>query len=125
MQLLLEFNEEAKINTLGFIKGKCITLQKEFKTNLNVGFKNLEYNKTNSNEVEKLFDEIDINSKFYFLHKYYCKVDDKNVEIIHSKLEDKYLPSLFIHNRIIGTQFHPELSKTSGLKLLKNFCEKI
>ena len=33
------------------------------------------------------------------------------------------MPIAFQKGNVIGTQFHPELSKEPGLKILKNFIE--
>ena len=37
---------------------------------------------------------------------------------------DEEFISAYEVGHIVGTQFHPELSQTNGLKLLKNFIEK-
>ena len=71
-----------------------------------------------------LFKGIDLNSKFYFLHKYFCNVsENKNYKVINTSLKNKHLPSLFIKKNILGTQFHPELSNNVGLKFLSNFSK--
>jgi len=124
LQLLLDFSEEANANTLGVIKGKSILLKKEFDINLNVGFHKLDFTnkKLKNNLIKNLFKEIDENARFYFLHKYYCKIEDKGIQTINAKISGKSLPSLLMKENILGTQFHPELSKKNGLKFLSNFC---
>ena len=124
LQLLADFSEEASTDTLGIMKGQCIGIKEEFKINLNVGFYNLEIKKDDFKNklLKELFNDIEINAKFYFLHKYYCKISDEKFKILSINLNSKYLPSLFIKGNILGTQFHPELSKKNGLKFLKNFC---
>ena len=70
---------------------------------------------------KKLFNQIPEKSKFYFLHKYHCIIDDESVLRLYSKFEKKDVVSVIYKNNILGTQFHPELSGEAGEKFLTNF----
>lgn len=123
LQMFFEYSKESETNTLGLIKGNSIPIKENYKLKLNVSFNKLEIDKNHLNNkiIKNLFKDISYDSKFYFLHSYYCENRDKDSLVINSKLENKLLPSVFIKRNLIGTQFHPELSKDPGLKFLKNF----
>ena len=118
-QVFLEMSEESAVKTCAIFDGKTVQLKRKFKKLMNVGFKELNHNKKNT-FFKKLFKGIE-NEKFYFLHKYYCDLEQKNLEKVFFNYENKKLIAAFFKDGIVGTQFHPELSKTAGLKLLKNF----
>ena len=122
LQMLFDYSEEGECKTLGKIKGKSVYLKHKYSINLNVQFQKLFFEKkTNNSIVKKLFEGVDQNEKFYFLHKYYCEADDREIDQIYSTVNYLRMPSMFIKNNIIGTQFHPELSKETGIKFLRNF----
>jgi glutamine amidotransferase len=56
------------------------------------------------------------NDYFYYVHSYGVLMKNKNPLEFLSSYESKL---------ISGTQFHPEKSGRSGLKLLKNWCETL
>ena len=123
LQMFFEYSKESEANTLGLIKGNSVPIKENYKLKLNVNFNKLEINKNHLNNkiIKNLFEDISYDSKFYFLHRYYCENKDKDSLVINSKLDNNLLPSVFIKKNLIGTQFHPELSKGPGLKFLKNF----
>tara|TARA_Y100000590_G_C15641604_1_gene985165 strand:+ start:403 stop:1044 length:642 start_codon:yes stop_codon:yes gene_type:complete len=122
LQMLFDYSEEGKLKTLGQLRGKSISLKDNFGINLNVQFQRLIFNeKINNPLIKKLFEGIKPDEKFYFLHKYYCEPNDPSITKIDSKVNHLLMPSMFVKNNIIGTQFHPELSKEVGLKFLENF----
>lgn len=67
-----------------------------------------------------MWEKIDNNSRFYFVHSYY--VEAENAEVIagraHFGLD--FTASLAKDN-LFAVQFHPEKSHHSGLQLLSNF----
>ena len=58
---------------------------------------------------------------FYFLHSYFCQVEDEKFVIAKTKYRGIEFPSIIQKNNIFGIQFHPEKSRIQGLKILKNF----
>lgn len=121
-QAFLDVSEESGDKTCSILTGKTVSLEKNFNKVMNVSFKNLLHNEKNI-FFKKIFNGIE-DKKFYFLHKYYCDIEEKNVEKVFFNFENQKLIAAFFGNGVIGTQFHPELSKNAGLKFLKNF-EKI
>ena len=112
LHMLFDYSEEGECKTLGKFKGKSVSIKKKYNINLNVQFQKLFFNEKKNNAiVKKLFEDVDSNEKFYFLHKYYCEPDDDEIIQINSVVSNLKIPSMFIKDNIIGTQFHPELSK--------------
>jgi imidazole glycerol-phosphate synthase subunit HisH len=71
-----------------------------------------------------LLSELD-DASFYFLHSYYFQVDELEKSCITSICDYGGIPitATLQKNNIFATQFHPEKSQLSGLKLLKNFLD--
>lgn len=126
LQMLLDYSEESKINTLGIIKGRTEHVEKLIGKNLNVNFNKLAFEKKQFENkiINKLYEGLSKDSEFYFLHSFFCQTKDENAIVISSKIKKIEIPSLIIKNHnIIGSQFHPELSRENGLKFLKNFSK--
>ncbi len=59
-------------------------------------------------------------SRFYFVHSYYCEADDRDLRAgtcVYATEFDAAVQSGYI----FAVQFHPEKSHKDGLQLLKNF----
>lgn len=70
-----------------------------------------------------LFDELDEQSIFYFLHSYYFKCNHQE-DVIATTNYGISFTSAVNANNIFGIQFHPEKSHRYGEKLLNNFAIK-
>ncbi len=69
-----------------------------------------------------IFNLIEDDSYFYFVHSYYVVPEDK--EIIAGKTEYGIeFTSMVWKDNVFATQFHPEKSQERGLKILKGFNE--
>ncbi len=66
-----------------------------------------------------LYEGIVENSDFYFVHSYYFNADRKYATGI-CDYGVSFIASIQKEN-IFATQFHPEKSQTSGLKIIENF----
>ena len=120
MQLLAENSTEGKLtNGLGLIPGQVVKISCPSDMALpHVGWNEVSFLKKNN-----LFNEIENNPCFYFVHSYCFKTKDK---YITSKTDYgvEIIASVQYEN-IMGVQFHPEKSQRKGLKLLSNFLKII
>lgn len=120
MQILAERSDEGTLPGLGYIKGHVkkfdykLLLEKPFLPHL--GWNSIEQKKTC-----KLFNEIDNEIGFYFLHTYYFECEDKS-DVLTTTVYGKSFASAVNHNNVFGIQFHPEKSHQNGIKLLHNFA---
>ena len=119
-QILFEgSNEHGNCEGLKLFKGDF----ENFK-NLNKSIKvpHVGWNECSIIKKNKLFENIENYSDFYFTHSYYLK--NYNIENVISKTNyDFNFVSAVNNNNIYGVQFHPEKSQSNGLKILKNFYE--
>ena len=124
MQLLFsESDEFGSSEGLNLIKGNIAKLDK-FKQNQNIklpniGWRNLENNEKNL-KIDILNNLID-DSKYYFIHSHALIEYEKNVKVINSSYQNIIFPAVINLKNIYGCQFHPEKSRTQGLKILENF----
>ena len=69
-----------------------------------------------------LFTGLGKEKHFYFAHSFYADVTDNQAEIAYADYGFD-LPAAIQKANIYGTQFHPEKSGRTGLKVLQNFAE--
>ncbi len=67
-----------------------------------------------------LFAGIPDGSDFYFVHSYYCDLDDPTIVAARTDYGLSF-PSVLIRDTVAAVQFHPEKSGRWGLQLLRNF----
>jgi imidazole glycerol phosphate synthase, glutamine amidotransferase subunit len=68
-----------------------------------------------------LFHGIGEDAFFYFVHSYYVAPKNRENVLGESEYGLRYA-SVCGSGEVLGVQFHPEKSQTSGLRLLKNFA---
>lgn len=79
-----------------------------------VGWNNATYQNSG-----KLFEGVEDNNDFYFVHSYYFKTSEDVVTSTSNYGVD--FTSSIQKNNIYAFQFHPEKSQSVGLKIIKNF----
>ena len=72
-------------------------------------------------EDMNLFAGLPREKHFYFAHSYYADVKDSDTKIAYTEYGFDLSASVQKQN-IYGTQFHPEKSGPTGLKMLENFA---
>ena len=115
MQVLGNTSEEGVLNGLSLIQGS-VNKFKNIKPLPHVGWNNVEIKKD-----QKILNNIENNSKFYFLHSYQFIPDNKDNIIATTNYFGNFA-SIVKNENVIGIQFHPEKSHNSGINLLNNFA---
>tara|TARA_B100000780_G_C20934985_1_gene372777 strand:- start:88 stop:696 length:609 start_codon:yes stop_codon:yes gene_type:complete len=119
MQLLTNGSEEGKEKGLAYIKSNTKKFSFQDKK---LKVPHMGWNLVKKATPSLLTQDIEEESRFYFVHTYY-------VEVMHQKnsiLKTNYgleFDSAIQHKNVYGTQFHPEKSHKFGMKILKNFSE--
>jgi len=118
MQLMTQFSEEGLEEGLSWIDAKT---HKFVSNSLKVP--HMGWNIVVQQRESNLFNEIEDEKRFYFVHSYYVSCMKKE-DILTTSLYGHDFVSSFEKENIIGIQFHPEKSHKFGMNLFKNFVEK-
>lgn len=115
LQLLLDYTEEGgSSECLGVISGSVKQLPR------NIKVPHMGWNTVHMKEYHPIWEGISSGDHFYFVHSYY--IDPKEDTYIAGITEyGQIFCSMYAKNNLIATQFHPEKSGPSGLKLYRNF----
>jgi glutamine amidotransferase len=117
LQLLFEDSEESPgVPGLGILKGHVLRIPDgEGRKIPHMGWNSLHLMGNG-----RLFKDIPEQSYVYFVHSYYLKADDPSIV----KATTEYgvtIDASVEQGNVFATQFHPEKSSDTGLKILKNF----
>jgi glutamine amidotransferase len=109
--------EESETKGLGWISGKVSKIN-----NQNGKFKlpHIGWNEIEIVKESKIFKDIQNKSHMYFVHSYEFVPEDKSVISATTDYSSKIVCSIEKDN-LFGTQFHPEKSDKTGLKIIENF----
>ena len=109
--------EETDTKGLGWIPGKVSKIDNQ---NGKYKLPHIGWNEINIIKDSKIFKDVENNSHMYFVHSYEFIPKDKNVISATTDYSSNIICSVEKEN-IFGTQFHPEKSDKSGLKIINNF----
>ncbi len=118
MQLMTKSSEEGILPGLGWVDAKT----KRF-ISPTLKIPHMGWNIVNHHKKSKLFDELESEKRYYFVHSYYVEIETGE-ELLTTSPYIVEFTSSFEKNNIIGVQFHPEKSHQFGMKILKNFIER-
>lgn len=125
-QIIFDYSEEGDTKCLGLIPGSIVHMEKlmaNVPDSKNYKIPHMGYNNvTMVNGGCKLFNTLDNDTDFYFVHSYVIQPDDSNVIRGIADYGIK-VPACIQKGNIFAFQFHPEKSGKHGLELLRNFCE--
>ena len=109
--------EETETKGLGWISGKVSKIDNQ---NGKYKLPHIGWNQINILKESKIFKEVENNSHMYFVHSYEFIPKDNKVISATTDYSTKVVCSVEKEN-IFGTQFHPEKSDKTGLKIIDNF----
>jgi glutamine amidotransferase len=121
MQLMANSSEEGTHQGLGWIDASVKKFD-EAKIDLVTRLPHMGWNDVIPVVSNPLFDGLEQESLFYFLHSYFFDCNDKNNVLATTDYEDTFTSAAYSQN-IYGVQFHPEKSHKYGEKLLHNFAK--
>ena len=115
MQLMSSSSTEQGFNHgLAYVDGEVVKFD-----NSKVKVPHTGFNQVKINSSSKLFEGISDRSDFYFTHSYRLQ-SSANISQSICNYQDDFIAAFELDN-LCGVQFHPELSQSNGLRLLKNF----
>jgi len=121
MQILAKKSAEGKLPGLGWINGEVKKIDKSLLTEKpkvpHLGWNSIQVMKEN-----KVFENINADDGFYFLHSFYFECFDEK-DVLSKTSYGKDFASSVNHKNIYGVQFHPEKSHHNGISLLENFAK--
>lgn len=122
MQALLSHSEENNGTTaLDIIPGDVKLFDKPVDADGNkLKVPHMGWNQVEQTIAHPLWNKIEQNSRFYFVHSYFVSPADTRVIAGTSQYPQTFAAALQREN-IFAAQFHPEKSQRAGLQLLENF----
>ncbi len=118
MQMLYEESEENGLHKgLGLAKGRVTRFSNGLKVP-HMGWNSLSI----KNAGHPLLKDIKNGSFVYFVHSYKAAVSE---ETVASSDYGGEFTAIVARDNVVGTQFHPEKSGDTGLRMLKNFAKTI
>ena len=126
MQVLLDHSEENDgVECLGLLSGNVKFFGKDLRDGDGSRLKVPHMGWSPVSQVEPshpLWQGIDDNARFYFVHSYYALVASEAVVVGRGDYGIGFDVALG-HDNIFAVQFHPEKSADNGLQLLENFLK--
>ncbi|RFB70916.1 MULTISPECIES: imidazole glycerol phosphate synthase subunit HisH [unclassified Herbaspirillum] len=122
-QMLFDWSEEGDTPGLGLLPGKVVRFQLDGQIQEDGSrFKvpQMGWNRVHQKVVHPLWQGVDEQAYFYFVHSYYAQPADS----AHTVGETVYgapFACAVARDNIFATQFHPEKSAAAGLQLYRNF----
>lgn len=117
MQLMTKSSEEGSLSGLRWIDAQTKRFVSDTLKIPHMGWNIIKHQKNS-----QLFDEIEREKRFYFVHSY-CVSCNQEADILTNTNYIQDFVSSFEKENIVGVQFHPEKSHKFGMNLIKNFVE--
>lgn len=118
MQLLLSKSYEfGETEGLGLVSGEVLSFDKV--TQMKIPHMGWNYCKSKNHDFQLL------NGDYYFVHSFYCKLNNKRDYLFTTTYEIDFCSALKVDDHIFGFQFHPEKSQKLGLQLLAKSIEYV
>lgn len=115
LQVLFERSEESpEEEGLKIFKG----VVRRFRGNVSVP--HMGWNGLKITKASRLFEGLSGDEHVYFVHSYFVDPEDKGIILTKTDYGEEFVSAIQKGN-VIGTQFHPEKSGSTGLTMLKNF----
>ena len=119
LQLLFDVSlEDGRWDGLGVLPGEVV----RFEEQPGLKIPHMGWNQLDVAGRPRLLEGIPDDAYFYFVHSYYVVPKDESVIAARTTHGTRFVSAVGRGN-MFATQFHPEKSQKTGLKLLSNFAE--
>lgn len=120
-QIILEHSEEdGGVDTIGLLPGNvCLFHPADPLTKV----PQIGWNTVRKKRSHPVFEGIDDESEFYFVHSYHPAPTDPDCIMGQTEYAGVTFASVMGRGNLVATQFHPEKSGRIGLQLLENFAK--
>ena len=123
MQLFSRRSEEGKLPGLGWIPADTVrSASSDMQARLRIP--HMGCNTLRIRHAHKLFEDMDSDSRFYFVHSYHLVCSDESTVLAYTNYGYDFA-SVVGNENILGVQFHPEKSHKFGMKFLQRFAERL
>ena len=123
MQLLCKRSEEGQLPGLGWLDAEVIRFK--FDGNIaNLKIPHMGWNTLTVRQPYPLFADLEAENRFYFVHSYHVVCADMGNVLAQTNYGFDFA-SAVVKDNIMGVQFHPEKSHKFGMRLYKNFAERV
>jgi len=117
LQVLFDSTEEdGGHDCLGIISGTVKRIPADLK------IPHMGWNQVKQKREHPVFDGVPNGANFYFVHSYYVDPDDKTLVAGETEY-GVTMCSVLIRGNLVATQFHPEKSGETGLRIYDNFIK--
>lgn len=122
MQMLFEKGHEHGVHEgLGWLKGEIVSLNSAPSTQHSaLKIPHMGWNELQITKEHPLLAGIEGGAHAYFVHGYHAQCANPD-DVIATTEYGQTVAAVVGQGNIMGTQFHPEKSQETGLRLLKNF----
>ena len=123
LQMLFEHSAEGDIPGLGILPGKVVRFASDLRDAQGNRLKvpHMGWNQVHHDD-HPLWQGIDQDTRFYFVHSYYVQPQDAALIQATSCYPQPFACAVARDN-LFAVQFHPEKSQSTGLTLLQNFVK--
>lgn len=122
MQLLSHSSEESELEGLGWIGAHTKKLSFDALQDQSLRVPHVGWDLLERKKDSVLMREIAPETRFYFTHSYAVHCADRS-DVVATTTYGYEFDSVIERGNIYGTQFHPEKSHLTGLKIIDNFIK--
>ena len=122
-QIIMTASEENHTACLGLIRGDVRRFREDLvdKEGRRLKVPHMGWNSVTLRAKHPLFEGVNPESEFYFVHAYYPVPEGQEVVLGETDYGIRFASVLHLRN-LFAVQFHLEKSGRPGLKILSNFC---
>ena len=119
LQVLFEASEEGgEHDCLGILPGRVRRLPDGLKV------PHIGWNRVRQTQEHPIFSGVPDGDFFYFVHSYYAAVGDPSLVAAETEYGVVF-PAVVARDNLVATQFHPEKSGQTGLRIYANFLRQV